>query len=65
MARIKTRSTLALRKLGAIEAGSPAWARGGSGRYLWTERDIELASEYVVNGQGVPLPGTELWIRDD
>ncbi|MDQ3797882.1 MAG: transposase [Acidobacteriota bacterium] len=36
-------------------AKSP-WADKGSKRYLWNERSIELAIDYVINGQGVDLP---------
>jgi hypothetical protein len=31
------------------------WAAGGSKRYLWTERSVERAISYVVDGQGGPL----------
>ncbi|MGH9823000.1 MAG: transposase [Blastocatellia bacterium] len=32
------------------------WSDGGSKRYLWTDRHIEVAVDYVVNGQGKSLP---------
>ncbi len=32
------------------------WAEKGSKRRLWNERHIELAVDYVVNGQGDELP---------
>ncbi|HEX8735693.1 MAG TPA: transposase, partial [Pyrinomonadaceae bacterium] len=32
------------------------WADKGSKRYLWNERSIELAIDYVINGQGGDLP---------
>jgi REP element-mobilizing transposase RayT len=32
------------------------WSAGGSKRYLWTARSVDRAMEYVVNGQGGPLP---------
>ncbi len=32
------------------------WADKGSKRHLWNERSIELAVDYVVNGQGGDLP---------
>ncbi len=59
--RLKDRSTRAVRALGLITSDQPLWARGGSGRYLWNERDAEAASTYVVEAQGPPLPGTQLW----
>jgi REP element-mobilizing transposase RayT len=38
-----------------VHAYSP-WADKGSTRYLWDERSVERAVEYVVNGQGGELP---------
>ena len=32
------------------------WADRGSKRHLWNERSMALAIDYVVNGQGGPLP---------
>jgi REP element-mobilizing transposase RayT len=37
------------------EPHSP-WADKGSERYLWTERSLALAIDYVINGQGGELP---------
>jgi REP element-mobilizing transposase RayT len=37
------------------EKHSP-WADRGSKRHLWNERSIAFAIDYVVNGQGGPLP---------
>jgi len=37
------------------EAHSP-WADRGSNRYLWNERSVARAIDYVVNGQGGELP---------
>jgi REP element-mobilizing transposase RayT len=37
------------------ESHSP-WADKGSERYLWTERSLALAIDYVINGQGEDLP---------
>jgi len=36
-------------------AHSP-WVDRGSKRYLWTERSLALAIEYVLFGQGDELP---------
>jgi hypothetical protein len=58
---LKDRATRAVRAARLIGEGQPLWARGGSGRYLWNERDVEMAGTYVVEGQGPPLPGTTLW----
>jgi REP element-mobilizing transposase RayT len=64
IARLKTRSTMALEASGLIERGRPVWARGGSGRYLWSEADVEAATGYAMEAQGAPLPGTGLWRRE-
>jgi len=36
----------------AFRAGERPWSRHGSTRYLWNERDIDAACQYVINGQG-------------
>jgi REP element-mobilizing transposase RayT len=56
MDSFKAYSTRALRQAGLICKDSKPWSRHGSTRYLWTERHIELAVDYVVNGQGGDLP---------
>ena len=37
------------------EQHSP-WAARGSNRYLWGHRNLALAGDYVLNGQGGDLP---------
>jgi hypothetical protein len=32
------------------------WAEKGSRRYLWNERSVALAIDYVLYGQGDELP---------
>jgi len=32
------------------------WARRGSKRFIWNEQHLEVAIDYVVNGQGIDLP---------
>jgi len=61
ISQLKTRTTLALRVAGQVAGDQPVWARGASGRYLWSERDVEAASQYTMEAQGVELPGTGLW----
>ena len=56
MDSFKAYSTRALRAAGLIGADERPWSRHGSTRYLWTERHIELAVDYVINGQGGELP---------
>jgi REP element-mobilizing transposase RayT len=53
----KAYATRRCRGAGLLDIGQRLWTRHGSTRYLWTERDIELATEYVVDGQGHALPG--------
>jgi REP element-mobilizing transposase RayT len=56
MDAFKAYSTRALRTAGLIDINTKPWSRHGSTRYLWTEEHVELAMEYVLNGQGDGLP---------
>ena len=56
----KSYSTRALRRAGLISAGTKPWVRHGSTIYLWKERDVAKAVEYVLLGQG-----NELFRLDD
>jgi len=47
----KSFSTRALRQSGVMSAHIKPWARHGSTIYLWKERDVEKAVEYVLLGQ--------------
>jgi REP element-mobilizing transposase RayT len=47
----KSYSTRALREAGLLEADVKPWARHGSTIYLWKERDVERAVDYVLLGQ--------------
>ena len=49
---IKSYSTRKLRELKLISDITKPWSRGGSRRYLWKERHVSLAVEYVLYGQG-------------
>lgn len=46
----KSYSTRALRRSG-LDISVKPWARHGSTIYLWKERDVEKAVEYVLLGQ--------------
>ena len=59
MDSFKAYSTKALRAANRIGKDSKPWSRHGSTRYLWTERHIELAVDYVLNGQGGELPSLD------
>lgn len=52
----KSYATRRMREGGAWELPHSPWADRGSKRYLWNERSLALAIDYVVNGQGGPLP---------
>ncbi len=51
----KAYSTRALRRSGLLSAEAKPWARHGSTIYLWKERDVAKAVEYVMLGQGDEL----------
>ena len=52
----KAYATRALCRGGLLTAGVKPWARHGSTPYLWKERHVEKAIEYVLYGQGDELP---------
>ncbi len=49
-------ATRKLRRAGLLPAAIKPWSRHGSTPYLWKERHVERAIDYVVNGQGDELP---------
>jgi REP element-mobilizing transposase RayT len=51
----KSYATRALRRAGLISPTVRPWARHGSTIYLWKERDVAKAIEYVMIGQGDEL----------
>jgi REP element-mobilizing transposase RayT len=52
----KAYATRKMRQNGCWEREHSPWADKGSRRPLWNERSIEIAVDYVINGQGGPLP---------
>jgi REP element-mobilizing transposase RayT len=56
----KAYATRALRRAGLIDLKTKPWSRHGSTIYLWTEKDIAKAIEYVML-----LQGDELFRPDD
>lgn len=48
----KSYSTRKLRELNLVSSQRKIWSRGRSRRYLWKPRDVALAIEYVLYGQG-------------
>lgn len=53
---LKSNATRKLREEGVWQEQHSPWAQMGSRRYLWTERSLELAIGYVIDGQGGDLP---------
>ena len=52
----KAYATRRLRSEGLVDLDAKVWSRHESTRYLWTEKHISDAIEYVVHGQGLDLP---------
>lgn len=52
---LKAYATRALREAGLLSTDMKPWARHGSTIYLWKERDVAKAIEYVALGQGEEL----------
>ena len=48
-------ATRSLRRACLLSEIVKPWARHGSTRYLWKDRHVERAIDYVVNGQGYEL----------
>jgi hypothetical protein len=49
---LKAYATRKLQQAELISASTKLWARHGSTRYLWKERQVEKAMNYVLYGQG-------------
>ena len=56
MDAFKAYSTRALRSAGLLSVSVKPWVRHGSTRYLWKERHVEKAIDYVLYGQGDEIP---------
>jgi REP element-mobilizing transposase RayT len=52
----KAYATRRLRQENLIPLRSRVWSRGESTRYLWKQKFVERAIDYVLNGQGESLP---------
>jgi REP element-mobilizing transposase RayT len=52
----KANATREMRQNGIWKRATSPWSDKGSRRYLWNDRSVALAIEYVVNGQGGELP---------
>ena len=56
MNSFKSYATRKLRSVGAEGRDVRIWSRHGSTRYLWTQEHVDMAIDYVTNGQGGVLP---------
>jgi REP element-mobilizing transposase RayT len=52
----KANATRRMRETPCWRSDSSPWADKGSNRYLWNERSVERAINYVLYGQGDELP---------
>ena len=55
----KANATREMREAGVWNSDRSPWADKGSERWLWTDKHVSDAVEYVVNGQGYDLPRFE------
>ena len=56
---LKANATRKLREEGVWDSENTPWADKGSKRWLWNEKSVEIAIDYVINGQGRELPKFE------
>jgi len=54
-ATLKANATRSMRESGCWKSESTPWAEKGSRRFLWTEKDLLDAINYVLYDQGDPL----------
>ncbi len=52
----KANATREMRQSGCWQIEKSPWADKGSKRYLWNEKSVAAAIDYVINGQGDDLP---------
>ena len=55
-AALKANATRAMRESGCWQSERTPWEGGGSRRFIWTEQQLIEAIDYVLYGQGDPLP---------
>src|SRR5262245_12684823 len=61
MIAFKANATRKMVEAGAWQRGIKPWSRHGSTRYLWREKSVARAIDYVINGQGDELPNFDEW----
>jgi hypothetical protein len=52
----KANATRQMKQDGRWQMDFSPWVDKGSRRYLWNQRSVERAIEYVINGQGNEIP---------
>jgi REP element-mobilizing transposase RayT len=52
----KANATREMRKSACWQSARSPWSDKGSKRYLWNEKSLAQAIDYVLNGQGDDLP---------
>jgi REP element-mobilizing transposase RayT len=52
----KANATRRMRQGGCWKSEKSPWVDKGSNRYLWNERSVQRAIDYVLHGQGDELP---------
>jgi REP element-mobilizing transposase RayT len=57
LSRLKAAATLRMRDVGCWPHEHSPWSKGGSKRYLWSERHVANAIDYVLNQQDGPPKG--------
>src|SRR5580658_6914900 len=60
LSAFKANATRQMRQDGLWSHTTSPWVAGGSKRHLWNERSITRALDYVVNGQGGPIPELDI-----
>jgi REP element-mobilizing transposase RayT len=61
MNAFKANATRKMVEASVWQRGLKPWSRHGSTRYLWTEKSVARALDYVINGQGDALPNFDEW----
>ena len=56
MSDLKAWCTRRLREAKLLDKTAPAWAEGGSVKWIWTDEQLDRVGAYVRDGQGDDLP---------
>ncbi len=61
MNAFKANATTMMINCSVWQRGLKPWSRHGSTRYLWNEKSVARAIDYVIHGQGGELPNFDEW----